>query len=73
MDRLRKTAFDTVAGIKRLYCIRYRQTVDRLWMKAVDLVTQNQQTVTCDLLTDIRQSKEDSSGRSDSATTDSKL
>jgi len=42
-------------------------------MKAVDLVTQNQQTVTCDLLTDIRQSKEDSSGRSDSATTDSKL
>ena len=36
-------------------------------------MTQNQQTVKCDLLTDIGQTKEDSSGRSDLATTDGKL
>jgi hypothetical protein len=43
--------------------------VDRLQKTALDIVTQNQHRVECEVLTDIRQTVEDSSGYSDTETT----
>jgi len=44
--------------------------VDRLKKTAVDIVTQNQQTVNCEVLTDCGQTVEDSSGHGDTEPTD---
>ena len=44
--------------------------MDRLYKTAVDVVTQNQQTVHCEVLTDSGQTVEGSSGHSDTEPTD---
>jgi hypothetical protein len=44
--------------------------MDRLYMASVDIVTQNQQTVHCEVLTDSGQTLHDFSGHSDTEPTD---
>jgi len=69
----RRHQFKKSHRTNRRYSVRYWQTSDRLYQTPVDAVTQNQQTVQCEVLADIRQTVQDTSGCSDTEPTDGTL
>ena len=68
LDKLNKTQFDTVTRINRQYNMKYWRTLDRMYKTPVGAGTQNQQTIQHEVMTDIGQTLQDTSGSSDTET-----